>query len=253
MDRAAILTNLPANLGQEILDCYEAIVRNYVEQRWEPAELNGGKFSEVAYSIISGAITGIYPAKAFKPANMLDACRSLEGKPADPSRIGDRSLRILIPRVLPVLYEIRNNRGVGHVGGDVNPNHEDAEAVLAMATWVLAELVRIFHGITLAEAQAAVEGIIQRRHPLIWSTGSKKRVLDTSLPARSQVLLLLYSESNWVSVNDLFDWIEYSNITVFKTRVLRGLHKERLIEYNAADGLVHISPSGISSVEQCLL
>jgi len=60
---------------------------------------------------------------------------------------------VLIPRLLPVLYEIRNNRGVGHVGGDVDPNHMDAEAVQAMASWVMAELVRIFHGVKTEEAR----------------------------------------------------------------------------------------------------
>lgn len=253
MDRSALLASIPVGLRDELLDCYEAIVRNYVEQRWEPAELNGGKFSEVVYSIVNGAVLGTFPAAASKPANMLDACRALENKPSDPTKVGDRSLRILIPRILPVLYEIRNNRGVGHVGGDVDPNHEDAEAVLAMATWVLAELVRIFHGIALSAAQAAVEGIIQRRHPLIWAAGGKKRVLDPSISAKNQVLLLLYSESNWVSVSDLLDWIEYSNSTQFKNRVLGTLHKARLLEYDHAGGRARISPAGIRIVEQDLL
>lgn len=252
MNKAAILAHLPASLRDELIECYESIVRNYAERRWEPAELNGGKFSEVVYSIVNGAILGTFPANASKPSNMLDACRVLEGRPADSARVGDRSLRILIPRVLPILYEIRNNRGVGHVGGDVDPSHEDAEAVLAMATWVLAELVRIFHGISLADAQAAVEGIVQRRHQLIWSTGAKKRVLDPSISAKDQVLLLLYSEPSWVLADDLLDWIEYSNSSLFKSRILAGLHKERLLEYDAGNKVVRISPRGIRKVESDL-
>jgi hypothetical protein len=253
VNRAEILADVPATLRNELLDCYERIVRNYAEQRWEPAELNGGKFSEVAYSIVNGAIRGTFPASASKPSNMVDACRALEGQPADPSRVGDRSLRILIPRILPVLYEIRNNRGVGHVGGDVDPSQEDSEAVLAMATWVLAELVRIFHGIALGDAQVAVESIIQRRHPLIWSTGSKKRVLDPSLSAKDQVLLLLYSDPAWVTVSDLRDWIEYSNPSLFKTRILGPLHKERLVEYDPSNSIARITPRGIHTVESELL
>ena len=154
-----------------------------------------------------------------------------------------------IPRVLPVLYEIRNNRGVGHVGGDVDPNHEDAEAVLAMASWVMAEFVRIFHGISLAEAQAAVEKIVSRRHPLIWSFGDVKRVLDSSMPRGDQVLLLLYSEAGWVSTEVLQQWVEYSNRSIFRNKLLRELHGDRLIEHDAANCRARISPKGISAVE----
>ena len=35
-----------------------------------------------------------------------------------------------------------NNRNVGHVGGDVDPNHMDATGVLAQCNWVMGELVR---------------------------------------------------------------------------------------------------------------
>jgi hypothetical protein len=130
-----VLPALPKALREELLKSYQQIMSNYLERRWEPSELNGGKFCEATYSIISGAIKGSFPAKASKPGDMLSASRALEKETPDPNRVGDRSLRILIPRVLPVLYEIRNNRGVGHLGGDVDPNHMDAEAVQAMATW----------------------------------------------------------------------------------------------------------------------
>jgi len=248
-----ILAGLPKPLRAELLSCYEAICRNYRENRWEPSELNGGKFAEVAYSIVRGALDGAFPNKAVKPPNMLAACRALERYTADPNRVGDRSLRILIPRMLPVLYEIRNNRGVGHVGGDVDPNHADAEAVLAMANWIMAELVRIFHGISLSSAQAAIETIVSRRHPLIWSIEGIKRVLSTSLSARDQVLLLLYSEVSWVDTATLQKWVEYKNSSMFRNSVLAGLHTARLIEHDIEKGRARISPNGVREVEDRLL
>jgi hypothetical protein len=161
---STLLSNLPAGLRDELFSCYQEIVRNYVEHRWEPAELNGGKICEVIFTILDGAITGTFAPRALKPPKFVDACRALEMTPANSQRVGDRSLRVLVPRLLPFLYEIRNNRGVGHVGGDVNPNHEDAEAVLAMSSWLMAELVRIFHGVTLPEAQAAVDSLVQNAY-----------------------------------------------------------------------------------------
>ena len=126
----SILANLPIGLRTPLIDCYNSIVSNYMEHKWEPSELNGGKFCEIVYSIISGYVAGSFPANPSKPPNIVDACQALGKIPPNHGLIGDRSVRILIPRVIPFLYEIRNNRGVGHVGGDVDPNFMDATAVV---------------------------------------------------------------------------------------------------------------------------
>jgi hypothetical protein len=248
-----VLAGLPKALRSTLLQSYQEIISNYMERRWEPSELNGGKFCEVVYSIINGAIKGGFPPKATKPANMLDACRALEKEPADANRIGDRSLRILIPRLLPVLYEVRNNRGVGHVGGDVDPNHMDAEAVQAMASWVMAELVRIFHGVSTEEAKQTVDALVERKSPLIWEVEDVKRVLEPGITAKNQVLLLLHHSFGWVSESDLFKWVDYSNASMFRSAVLRPLHKARLIEFDEKQGRARISPRGAKEVEEMLL
>src|SRR5262249_11793590 len=113
---------------------FREIAKNYAEHRWGPSELDGGKFCEIVYWVIAGAISGSFASSPSKPSNMVQACRDLEGLPASSTRVGDRSLRILIPRFLPAIYDIRNNRGVGHVGGDVNPNFLDATAVYGMTS-----------------------------------------------------------------------------------------------------------------------
>jgi hypothetical protein len=185
---------------------------------------------------------------------MVDACRALEKTPPDQNRVGDRSQRILIPRLLPFLYEIRNNRGVGHVGGDVNPNREDAEAVLGMAAWTMAELVRIYNGVSLSEAQASVDALVVRRHPLIWAPAdATKRVLDPEMSKSNQTLVLLYSELSWVEADRLCKWVEYSSLSMFKTKILKVLHGKREIEFDVKASRVQISPRGISLVERELL
>src|SRR5664280_396359 len=243
IDAAKILAGLPAGLRGALLKTYQEIATNFTEHRWEPSELNGGKFCEVVYSIISGAITGKIPTKPSKPKDMVAACRALENIPPDARRVGDRSLRILIPRMLPALYEIRNNRGVGHVGGDVDPNLLDATAVYGTASWVLAELVRIFHGVSTKEAQASVDALVERKHPLIWEVGDAnvKRVLEPSMPNSDQVLVFLHQSLMWVPEKDLVKWVEYSNATMFRTRILEPLHKDRLIEYDQAQRRARIS------------
>jgi hypothetical protein len=252
IDPARALAGLPTGLREELISSYREITRNFIERRWEPSELNGGKFAEVAYSIVSGAIAGAFPAKAKKPPNMAVACRALEGQPAT-TVVGDKSLRVYIPRTLIVLYDIRNQRGVGHVGGDVDANAMDASAVVALASWVMAELVRIFHGVSTNEAQDTVEALVERKTPLIWEVEDIKRVLDPDMPAKNQVLVFLHHGTGWVSAADLCRWVEYSNPSVFRKKVLAGLHKARMIEFETAGDRARISPLGAADVEQRLL
>ncbi len=253
IDPSRVFAGLPVGPRDALLQCYRQIISNYLERRWEPSELNGGKFCEVVYAIVYGALSGNFPAKAMKPKNIRDACQAFEKAAPDPNRAGDRSLRILIPRLLPVLYEIRNNRGVGHVGGDVDPNHMDAEAVQAMASWVMAELVRVFHGGTTDEAQRTVDALVERKTPLIWEIDGIRRVLVPKMSAKNKSLLLLHRSSDWVSAPELFGWVGYSNLSMFRRKVLGQMHEDRLIEFERVADKAHISPLGIKYVETNLL
>ena len=241
-----ILSSIPDKLRMELLSSFKNIQRNFKEGRWEPSELNGGKLCEVVYTILRGYVDGVFPSKSSKPKNMVDACRSLEKS----SSLVSRSVRIQIPRMLIALYEIRNNRGVGHVGGDVDPNHMDAIAVLYMCKWILAELIRIFHKIDIETASKAVEIIIDRTLPIVWQVGNMKRILKTDLTMREKSLVLLYHINAPIPEASLVSWIEHSNPSVYRRDVLRKLHKEKLIEYNENQRTGLISPIGIRFVEE---
>jgi len=253
LDPSKALAGIPVGLRDALLQSYQEIGTNFSERRWEPSELNGGKFCEVAYSIINGYIKGSFPSRPSKPSNMVDACRTLEATKADPQRVGDRSLRILIPRILQALYEIRNNRGVGHVGGDVDPNLMDATAAYGMASWILAEIVRIFHGISTREAQETVDVLVERKISLIWQTGQTRRVQDPTMTKGDQTLVLLHSKPSWVNEQELFSWVEYSTESMFRKHILKSFHKARLIEYDEAQHRARISPLGSRQAEEQIL
>jgi hypothetical protein len=245
----SILGLLPDGLRGELLTAYSRIVKNYRERRWEPSELSGGKFCEVVYTVLRGHVDGSFPAGSKKPRNMVDACRALEQVPST----YPRAVRIQIPRMLIALYEVRNNRGVGHVGGDVDPNHMDATCVLQMSKWILSELVRLFHDVDTETASDAIESIVERLVPIVWEVDGKLRVLDTNLTMKEKTLIVLYYHSESLRESDLVEWLEYSNASVYRKQVLGKSHKERLIEYNQATRMVTISPKGIEYVEDRLL
>lgn len=203
----------------------------------------------MVHTILRGYVAGKFPKKSTKPPNMVDACRALEKEPASIPR----SIRIQIPRMLLALYEIRNNRGVGHVGGDVNPNHMDATCVVEMSKWLMSELVRVFHDVTTEEATATVDVLVERTVPTVWKVGENLRVLDPSMSMGDKTLLLLYDRRGAVTEGDLFRWVEHSNSSVYRRDILRRAHQAKLIEYSPEKGIVEISPLGVDHVESLLL
>ncbi|WP_419846449.1 hypothetical protein [Candidatus Poriferisocius sp.] len=242
------LEGIPPTLRIELLSEFDKMMRNYRESRWEPSELDGAKFSEVVYSVVRGFIEGNYPTSAHKPANFPEACRHLEqsNKSSAP-----HSIRILIPRVLPGLYDVRNNRGVGHVGGDVKPNRMDATLVVEMARWVLAELVRVFHEVTVEQAQSIVDGLADRMVPLVWELpDGRMRILNPNLSMRERMLVVLYScHPEPLSEGELVQNVEAKNATSFRRDVLRPAHKKALVDYDDGERVVRLSPMGIREVE----
>ena len=111
-----VLGSIPSGLRDPLLEEYQDIVQNYAEHRWKPSELSGGRFCEIVFTVLEGYASGNYAARPKKPP---DFCRSV-------SQIGtghecsEKVSRSSSPRILPAIYEVRNNRGVGHAGGDVD-------------------------------------------------------------------------------------------------------------------------------------
>ena len=246
MNLSSILGSIPDGLKDPLISEYNRIVQHYLEKRWTSSELSGGKFCEIVYTILDGYAKGIYENKPSKPANFVDACKRLESFVHVP-----RSFQILIPRVLPSLYEIRNNRSVGHVGGDVDSNPMDSHAVVAITSWILGELIRVYHNTSVEEAQKVVDYIPNRKIPLIWETNTIKRVLNPSLSLKDQILLLIGSNSTKTKIEDLLEWIECKDKGYF-IKSLRQLHKKRMIELSSQEQEVEILPPGMIHVEKLI-
>jgi hypothetical protein len=246
---SAALSAIPSGLRTPLLDEYQSIVQNFMEHRWLPSELSGGRFSEIVYTVLDGQAKGRYAAAPNKPSNFPQACQKLET-----NAFGHvpRSFQILIPRMLPALYEIRNNRSVGHVGGDVDPNHMDAVAVLSICNWVMGELVRVYHGLSVTEAQKVVDAIAEVRIPVVWSDGAKKRVLQPDFKLPEQLLLLIATTLPGVSSSELLNWSEAPDKRYF-LRLLRGFHKKRLIEFDEGVDKIMILPPGTKFVQGLLI
>lgn len=237
----AIPDQLRAPLTKEFMEA----LAGYQVGDWEKVGTKAGKFCEIAFTICRGYATGSYAQAPAKPRNMFQACQQLEQY----NKSKGRSLCIQVPRILIGLYELRNNRAIGHVSGEVNPNHMDAELFLRGMKWIVGEFVRFFSKLSEDESRAVVEAVTVRTHASIWNEGGVRRVLDPSKSAREEMLILAYAENRPVSVSDLLKWSEYSNASRLRATVLKMLHGDALIHFDAERDTVQILPPGQKYVE----
>ncbi len=229
-----------------MIEEFEQALDEYRAADWEKVGLKAGKFCEVAYCICAGHATGTYATSPSKPGNFPQACRDLEQYNAAKGR----SLCMQVPKALAALYELRNNRAIGHVSAEISPNHMDAEFFLRGMKWVMGELVRNYSQLPLGDSHAVVEAVTARTFHIVWSSGNIRRVLEPAKTSGQKVLILLYAESKPVSAAQLQAWVEYKNGTDFKRKVLKDLHKKALIHFDEKAATVQILPTGQAHVEK---
>lgn len=247
----AALTNIDSSFRGRIIKQYLALKTALAAGSDKTVGIEAGHLCETVIRLLQQEVHGTSTRFGANIGNFADECRKLV---SSNNGAANESLRLVIPRALVFVYTMRNKRGIGHVGGDVDANRIDAISIVQTCDWIVCELIRSFHGLSLEEAQDLVDGLAIRSVPEVWQVAGKRRILKKGLPFKDQVLLLCYQDpSSAILSEDLYDWVEYSNFSVFKRKVLTPLHRERLIEYAKDDELVTISPLGAKDVEERIL
>jgi hypothetical protein len=249
------LAGIPRKFRERVIKEYREIKKRYAEAlfdaEYDTAGLSTGKFVETVLRFLQQTLTGKSIPFGKHIPNLPDECRKLIQLPVES---GNESLRVIIPRALTFLYTLRGKRGIGHVGGDVEANAIDTATIVRVCDWILCELIRIYHGLSLEEAQAMIDAFSSRSIPEIWEVMGKKRVLRTDLNAKQKTLMLAYTDIHGgILVEDLFASLEYSNLYMFKIKVLKPLHDDILIEWDRENDAVFISPLGVQEVETKIL
>lgn len=247
----AALANVDSAFRGRIIKQFLALKTALAAGNDKAVGIEAGHVCETVLRLLQQEVHGNHTGFGKKIGNFGDECRRLI---TSSNGAVNESLRLVIPRALVYVYTMRSKRGIGHVGGDVDANRIDAVTIAQTCDWIICELIRCFHGLSLEEAQDLVDGLTIRSVPEVWEVGGKKRILKKGLPFKDQVLLLCYQDpSSAILSEDLFDWVEYSNFSVFKNKVLAPLHKERLIEYDQSADCVTISPLGAKDVQDRIL
>jgi hypothetical protein len=230
----------------------EALIRHYIELKqkfflgqYEPSQLNCAKFAEVVIRIIEYITKGNYTPLG-KNVSLDALAKELEQLPKDDF---PDSLRIHIPRILRATYDIRNKRGVAHIG-EVNPNLMDATFVVSACDWIMAEFLRLYHTDDSNEAQRIINSIVERKVPIIEEFGDELKVLTPNLHVTDKILLILYKKHpNYVSTSDLKTWIKTKSASHITT-VLRKLDNDAKVYRRGKENI--ITRKGIEHVEKNL-
>lgn len=245
------LANVPPDYRSRIIKSYLDLKARQAEAKHDAAGVSAGKLCETVLRLLQHELKKTVTPFGQQISNFSGECESFAQVP---KALANESLRIVIPRALNYLYTLRNKRGIGHAGGDVDANAIDGATITRVADWIVCELIRVFHSMSLEEADALVSSLSSRDIPDIWEVGGKKRVLRNDLDFKQKTLLLLYtSVDSAVLAEDLYSWSKYSNFAVYRTKVLGQLDAANFVEYDKESNTVIISPIGIKCVEEEIL
>jgi len=243
---AVLSPTLPSEIVRRMLDEYIAIKQHLAFRRFQPSELNGGRLAECVVRLLQHKHTGTFIpfGTSLGSGAAAQLSRQIAGNTALP-----HSMRTLIPQFTVMLYEVRNHRDVGHVGGDVNPNLADALLVAKLADWIITELLRIYYNCDINTAQRVANSLNETAIPIVANVDGFIRIQNTTLDYLQKTLVILYYKNpEKVQDSDLVKWTEHTHSTRFKRDVLGKLHTDAYIHY--ASSYCQILQKGIIYTEK---
>lgn len=238
-----LASGVPAALVDEVLDAYGEAKRRFYLADLRPSALEGGRFSEAVFRILQWAGgTTVTPLGRTLPR--VDALLStLQGLPSTV----DDSIRLHIPRTLRLIYDIRNKRDIGHLADGIDPNVQDSTLVIANMSWTLAELVRLYHKVSPAEAQQIIDDLVAKQVPAIQVFDGEPRLLRNVTASDHALAILYWRSPELTTLEELRTWVRPSMVKNLK-RTLQSLNEKDLV-HGAAAGyrITHLGERHVES------
>lgn len=238
-------SKIAPELVERLLEHYKELKRKFFLEQYEASQLNSAKFVEVVFRILE-----YITRRSYTPFDRDIRINDLVTYLKNLSRTQyPDTIRILIPRILKSIYDIRSKRGVAHVR-EVNPNLMDATFVVSACDWIMAEFVRLYYTTNPTAAQKIINSIVERKVPIIEEFGGDIKILNPNLTVADKILLILYKKHpDYVLTSDLKKWIKTKSPTHI-TNVLRQLDIDANIHRKEKENI--ITRKGIDYVEKKL-
>jgi hypothetical protein len=228
-----LASKIEPRLVADILNTYEGLIQKHRAFDAEAALTRAGKFVEHIFRALEFIRTGAAPNEIKSPAvtaRLLEADTSLP-----------ESIRMLIPRIaLAMVYDVRSKRGAVHVK-EIDPRGIDVDLAAKAASWIIAELIRLYHVDDENEVRLEMIALTRATFPLLESIAGEDFV-SKKVPPRVEIQLLLGRKSNEGATRaQLGKMAKCSPPRV--TEAIQGLLTDRLV-HQTKDGIYHLTGSG---------
>ncbi len=237
------IADIPAALSAKLVEEYLDIKKHFAMNDWGPGQLKGGRFAEVMLRIYQHLLgepvtpfgTDIVPRDKTRILNIVESTGAI-----------DAHVRQKTVPLLRLLLDFRNNRDAAHLGG-FDANSMDALFVMTSATWMVCELVRVYGGYPMREAQKIVDALSVKEYPVIMEREGELFITRHDLSAKQEVLVLLTKNASAMA-EFLHEKSGDSNKSRFQ-RNLREMVADKFIG-QATNGEYFIMPRGQALVTQ---
>ncbi|MBD3171001.1 hypothetical protein GF326_00875 [Candidatus Bathyarchaeota archaeon] len=223
---------------------------NFYLRNYRETSLYGGRYAEGLIRILQHITSGTYTPLGTSLGGFHNIVVRLAGLPTSAHH---NSIRLYIPKALDVLYDIRNNRNVGHSSGDIDANYADAVLSLSLSSWTLVEMLRLYYVGNIDQAQKLVNDLIRIRVPLIQDFNGYLRVLNPKLPLREKIMgLALHKSAEGISKADLVSYLKHNHEAHNVGRSLSSLVRSALLHHDEIKDVYVITDAGIRWAEDTI-
>ena len=173
-------------LASQLVDEFISMEKRFIQRDWEPTELDGGQFAEIAARILYHLDSNNLNynkdhndcIKYFENDNVLHNL--------------DRKEVAHIAKVLQSIYKFRSQRGAVHISIKYSPNHMDSKYLIEAVRWCMNEILRIFWNSDRDEVAKVIRELLQFDVPCIGVYEDVLLVQRTDLRAEDEILILLH-------------------------------------------------------------
>lgn len=233
--------HIDAGVVEDLLSTYDSLIARHRSGDLEGALTKAGRFVEHALRAIEFIQSSKVPAEIKSVAGTV---RALENDTTLPE-----SLRLLIPRALyGMIYNIRSKRNAVHVK-EIDPRHIDVAMAVSAASWVIAELLRLYHISDEAGVEQCMLALSRTSIPFIEAIDGET-IVGRKVEARTEMLLLLaHASSDGLTRTELGQSAKCSPSSV--TTALKTLLDDRFIHL-AASKKYFITANGETALADAL-
>jgi len=226
--------------ARAMVESYGQMQQRFYAGDWQPTELDSGRLCEAVaratYQLDSGTITHSQLPK--------ELCEKIEDEKNLHTHNLDPKARRHITRAIMLGYKFRSDRGAVHISPEYTANEMDSILMLHNAKWILAEFLRLAWNKDPKMIAQTIADIIQLEHSLIYEIDGRPLILDETVSAPEEVLLLLNHADGHRLHRDELTKQAKNNTSAAVNTALSRLAKTNEICTTANPGEYALTPKG---------